>query len=68
MNQFTLVLILFIINLMGLISFYIVDLGYNGHLNLATPIALIMVTMMLGLGVICGTAICHKQQANHIVS
>ena len=60
MNQFNLVLILFIINLMGLISFYLVDLGYNGYLNLAPPIALIAVTMVLGLGVIWGTAIRNK--------
>ena len=67
MNPFNLVLILFIINLMGLISFYIVDLGYDGHLDLATPIALIAVTMILGLGVIWGTTI-RKQQAHNITT
>jgi len=66
MNPFNLVLILFTINLMGLISFYIVDLGYDGHLDLTNPIALIAVTMILGIGVIWGTAIRNKQQANHI--
>ena len=64
MNQFTLVLILFIINLIGLISFYMVDLGYNGYLNLATPFALIAVTAVLGVGVCIGYVIPNKQARN----
>ena len=64
MNQFNLVLILFIINLMGLISFYLVDLGYNGYLNLATPFALIAVTAVLGIGVCVGYVIRSKQARN----
>ena len=60
MSPFNLVLILFIVNWIGLISFYLVDFGYNGHLNLAPPIALIAVTMILGLGLIFGTAIRNK--------
>ena len=65
MNQFTLVLILFIINLISLISFYMVDFGFNGHLNLATPFALIAVTAVLGIGVCIGYVI-RKQQAHNI--
>lgn len=54
MNPCKLVLMLFIISLVGLISFYIVDLGYNGYLdlNLAPPLALIMVIVIVILGLV----------------
>ena len=68
MSPFNLVRILFIVNLLGLISSYMVDLGYDGRLDLVTPIALIMVTGVLGIGVIWGTVIRNKQQARNITT
>ena len=65
MSPFNLVLILFIINLLGCISFYLVDFGYDQHLDLPTPIALIIVTGILGLGVVWGTTI---RQAHNITT
>jgi len=51
-----LVLILFIISLVGLAIFYLVDF-FDGSLNLAPPLVLIMVIVILGLVMTWGSVI-----------
>ena len=56
MNPVKFVLILFIISLIGLIIFYLVGL-FEGSLNLAPPLVLIMVIVILGLVITWGSVI-----------
>jgi len=56
MNPVKFVLILFIISLIGLIIFYLAGL-FEGSLNLAPPLVLIMVIVILGLVMTWGSVI-----------
>ena len=56
MNPVKFVLILFIISLIGLIIFYLVGL-FEGFLDLAPPLVLIMVIVILGLVITWGSVI-----------
>jgi len=56
MNPVKFVLILFIISLIGLIIFYLVGL-FEGPLNFAPPLVLIMVIVILGLVMTWGSVI-----------
>jgi hypothetical protein len=59
MNPVKFVLILFIISLIGLIIFYLVGL-FEGSLNFAPPLVLIMVIVILGLVMTWGSVIPHN--------